>query len=550
MPFERKESPFDNDEALTEDYMPDTVLGRDEELDEISEVLQQLIDNEAPINTFIYGVSGTGKTVSVKYQLQELKQGAQNYDDISITFIYQNCESLSSSYQAAISLTNQLLKDDQYAHLHDQLEIDYETLPSSGLPKDTVYSIFFDALDHLTYEDTAYREQLSEALENIDQLENPPDLQIGADELIWLSKHPFDDVESVPSYLSFPPGFGLLVDAETDLSNTDYSRSEVLSGIPEDPTTLLAELETEFDIRSPDEVTNYVTVVLDEVDRIGSRDELLYEIPRAQANNRVSNIRPSVIGISNDVAYKESIQSKTDSSLRLKEITFRRYDANQLGEILHQRAELAFKDGAYDDEIVPLAAAHARQQGGDARFAIDLLHKAGVKAKNDGDDVVQKDHIDEANEEKERDRIYEVTSDLDAQQKVTLSVIMLHDLRDETPISRESLYPKYKQLSGELLDKTTSKRRVADYLKEMYQLGLLNRKDNYGGPGKSGYVYELDTVDYEMILRVLGETDPSGMPEGSDLLSTELIDELESFADGKSAVREATQTQSSVDSWK
>lgn len=91
MPFERKESPFDNDEALTEDYMPDTVLGRDEELDEISEVLQQLIDNEAPINTFIYGVSGTGKTVSVKYQLQELKQGAQNYDDISITFIYRAC---------------------------------------------------------------------------------------------------------------------------------------------------------------------------------------------------------------------------------------------------------------------------------------------------------------------------------------------------------------------------------------------------------------------------------------------------------------------------
>lgn len=549
MPFERKESPFDNDEALTEDYMPDTVLGRDEELDEISEVLQQLIDNEAPINTFIYGVSGTGKTVSVKHQLQELKQGAQNYDDISITFIYQNCESLSSSYQAAISLTNQLLEDDQYDHLPDQLDIDYETLPSSGLPKDTVYSIFFDALDHLTYEDTAYRAQLSGALDDIDRLTNPPDLQIGADELIWLSKHPFDDVESVPPYLSFPPGFELLVDAETDLSDTDYSRSEILQGIPEDPKSLLREIEAEFNIRPPDEVTNYVTVVLDEVDRIGSHDELLYEIPRAQANDRVSSIRPSVIGISNDVAYKESIQSKTDSSLRLKEITFRRYDANELGEILHQRAELAFKDGAYDDEIVPLAAAHARQQGGDARFAIDLLHKAGVKAKSNGDDVVRKDHVDEANDEKERDRIYEVTSDLDEQQKVTLSVIMLHDLRDETPISREDLYPKYKQLSGELLDRTTSKRRVADYLKEMSQLGLLNRKDNYGGPGKSGYVYELDTVDYEMILRVLGETDPSGMPEGSDLLATKLVDEVESFANQNSKISDTAQTQSNVDSW-
>jgi len=522
MSFTRKQSPFENDEALSEDYLPNTVVGRDAELEEISEVLQQIIDREEPINTFIYGVSGTGKTVSAKYQIKELEKSAKNYDDIHVEFVYQNCESVSSSYQAAIELANQILSNEKFSHLHDQGEFHYETLPSSGLPKTKIYSFLFDILDQLTYEQTAYRDQLITALNNLDQLDNPPELSIGADELIWLSENPIEESESVPDYLSFPDGFKHLIDANTSLSQTQYSRDQVLHGIPDDPAGLLSELEAEFNIRSPDLVENYVTVILDEVDRIGSRDELLYEIPRAKANDRVSNVKPSVIGISNDVAYKESIQSKTDSSLRLKEITFRRYDANQLQSILQQRAELAFKHGACDEEVVSLAAAYATKEGGDARFGLELLQKAGLKAKANNDSHVQKSHLEIAHEEKERDRILEVTSDLNDQEKVTLATIMYYHLGGETPISREDLYPKYKEFSGEVLERTTSKRRVADYLKEMYQLGLLNRKDNYRGPGHSGYTYELDSVDYDMIIAVLKESEPPVGEEGANLLPSDL----------------------------
>src|SRR6056297_2515603 len=120
MTFTRTEnSPFENSQVLAEDFIPEEVLGRDEELEQISEVLQQIVDNEQPVNAFIYGISGTGKTVSIKYKQRELEESLKAYDDVHATFIYQNCESLNSSYQAAIAIANNYLKDSDYDFLHE-----------------------------------------------------------------------------------------------------------------------------------------------------------------------------------------------------------------------------------------------------------------------------------------------------------------------------------------------------------------------------------------------------------------------------------------------
>lgn len=282
MTFTRTEnSPFEDSHVLAEEYLPEKVLGRDEELREISEVLQQVIDDEQPVNAFIYGISGTGKTVSVRFKQQQLEDALEKYDDVHATFVYQNCESLSSSYQAAIAIANRFLEDPAYEYLHERIDLNRDVLPSSGLPKERVYDLFFDIVDELTYENTEYRKAIATAVEVDDEISNG----ITTDMLLG------------------------------DESNTDVSA--------ERRNQILDRLHRKHDIRPPTEVTDYVTVILDEVDRIGTRDELLYEIPRSRTTNRVTNILPSVIGISNDIGYKESIQSKTDSSLRLKEITFK-----------------------------------------------------------------------------------------------------------------------------------------------------------------------------------------------------------------------------------
>ncbi len=513
MTFTRtEESPFANSEVLAEDYLPDKVLGRDAELEEISEVFQQIVDNEQPVNAFIYGISGTGKTVSVKFKQQQLETALEQYDDVHATFIYQNCESLSSSYQAAIAIANEYLKKPRYEFLHEQLDIDRETLPSSGLPKERVYDILFELLDQLTYENIVYRQEIAAAYS--DSTRERIAEEVGVD---------------------FPERLTGLDVANCLIDSVGYSIT------PNERNQLLDWFESEFSIQPPESVTDYVTVILDEVDRIGIRDELLYEIPRSRNTGRLQNVLPSVIGISNDIGYKESIQSKTDSSLRLKEITFKKYNASQLREILSQRAEKAFKDGMLDEEAIPLAAAFARKQGGDARYAIDLLQKAGMKGKKD-DGVVTPEHVRAAYEEKERDRVYEVTDDLSDQEKLVLAAIMYHNLRDETPISRTDLYPTYKRFSGTLLDNSNVPRRVADYLKEMSQLGLIERQDAYKGPGESGFKYDLEKVEYNMIIQILGETQPTATSY-DNLLPSELIETFEEFSTGK------TEHQAGIDSW-
>lgn len=166
-----------------------------------------------------------------------------------------------------------------------------------------------------------------------------------------------------------------------------------------------------------------------------------------------------------------------------------------------------------------------------------------MKAKKAETSVVREEHVRDAHEEKERDRVFEVTNDLSDQEKLVLAAIMYHDLRGETPISRGDLYPTYKKYSGEILDNSNVPRRVADYLKEMSQLGLLERQDAYKGPGESGFKYNLDKVNYNMLIQTLGDTDPT-TTNVVDLLPEELIQTYETFA----AKRE-NQDQTQINSW-
>jgi len=53
--FEQDTRVFQNRDALTEQYTPDELVGRDEELTEFHAALQPVINGENPSNIFIYG---------------------------------------------------------------------------------------------------------------------------------------------------------------------------------------------------------------------------------------------------------------------------------------------------------------------------------------------------------------------------------------------------------------------------------------------------------------------------------------------------------------
>ncbi|WP_157533073.1 Cdc6/Cdc18 family protein, partial [Haloferax profundi] len=105
--FERDTEIYRDRDALREDYQPEELVGRDEELRTFQAALQPVINGEQPNNIFLYGKTGVGKTAASRYLLSHLREDASRYDDIHLTVIFLNCDGLTSSYQIATRLVNE-----------------------------------------------------------------------------------------------------------------------------------------------------------------------------------------------------------------------------------------------------------------------------------------------------------------------------------------------------------------------------------------------------------------------------------------------------------
>ena len=227
-----------------------------------------------------------------------------------------------------------------------------------------------------------------------------------------------------------------------------------------------------------------VVIMLDEIDKLveKSGDDTLYNLSRM--NSELERSRVSIMGISNDLKFTDFLDPRVNSSLGEEEIVFPPYDANQLRDILEARAEIAFKDGALTDEVIPLCAAFAAQEHGDARRALDLLRTAGELAERDDTNNVEEDHVREAQEKIEIDRVVEVVRTLPQQSKLVLFSIILLEKQGVHNINTGEVYNIYKRLCEELDADVLTQRRVTDLISELDMLGIVNAvvvsKGRYG----------------------------------------------------------------------
>ena len=99
---------FREREALLEEWTPDDLVGRDEELQQYHAALQPVIEGETPSNIFLYGKSGVGKTAATRFLLELLKRDSRDVDGLDLHTIEINCDGLNSSYQTAVTLVNEL----------------------------------------------------------------------------------------------------------------------------------------------------------------------------------------------------------------------------------------------------------------------------------------------------------------------------------------------------------------------------------------------------------------------------------------------------------
>ena len=245
------------------------------------------------------------------------------------------------------------------------------------------------------------------------------------------------------------------------------------------PFTGLATDEVFFRFRlGLDQRDSFFIVVLDEIDSLvkKSGNETLYNLTRI--NSEMTRAKVSLIGISNDLKFKEYLDPRVLSSLSEEEIVFKPYEAPEITDILVERSHLAFKDQSLESGVINMIAAIAAQEHGDARRAIDLLRVSADIAEREGADKIRQSHVKKAQGAIERNTITEVVSTLPLQSKmVILAIFILETKVDETEtVSTGDVYEEYSRLCRDTGKDSLTQRRVGDLINELDALGIISAR--------------------------------------------------------------------------
>ena len=224
-------------------------------------------------------------------------------------------------------------------------------------------------------------------------------------------------------------------------------------------------------------------IVLDEIDALISRygDDLLYGLTRI--NEKDPEIQLMIIGISNDVRFKEYMDPRVLSSLGEEEMIFKPYTPKELENILYDRIKSAFIPNSISSATVSLCAAISGSEHGDARKALDLLRVAGETAEREGRIQVSTQDIKNSQGLIDQNRIVEIIRSLPAHSKMVLTSILKHP-PTTSRLKTMHIYALYTQYADEYLGWHLTARRFSSLVHELSILGLIDRKiENFGRKG-------------------------------------------------------------------
>jgi cell division control protein 6 len=371
---------FNNKFSLQTSYSPDNIPHRDKQIEQVAGIMAPALRGEKPSNLFIYGQTGTGKTLSCHFVRREMAKRAEK-KTIPLKIEYLNCKLRKVS-------------DTEYRILAELIKKSGGSVPATGLPTDQVYNKFID-----------------------------------------------------------------IIEQEKKL----------------------------------------FVLVLDEIDQAVKKisDGFLYNLTRL--NSELSNSQISLVGISNDLKFLDSLDPRVRSSLSEEEIVFPPYNAIQLQEILKQRSEIAFKKGVLENGVIEKCAAYAAREHGDARRALDLLRIAGELAERGGSKDIRIEHVDKANEKIDRDKVIEVAESAPKQFQLTLLAIMnLNADKKIDKIFTGDVYHIYHDLCERTRTEVLTQRRISDIIAEIDMLGLINAR--VISKGRHGRTREIKLAIPEKIL--------------------------------------------------
>ncbi|MFA5745293.1 MAG: AAA family ATPase [archaeon] len=231
--------------------------------------------------------------------------------------------------------------------------------------------------------------------------------------------------------------------------------------------------------------TNFI-VVLDEIDKIKEKeiDDLIYTLTRT--NDEIEHGSVSIIGISNNLFFKNNLDSRTKSSLCEQEAVYPPYNAEELKDILFQRIDIAFKKDVVSDSAINAAAAIAAKESGDARRAVMLLLRAGEIADLNGNTKVTDKEVYDAKEKVEQEVMKSMVLTLPVQLQLVLLAIAQGSLKpkgilgvtgqsmDSNILYSGEIYDKYCTLCEKYSEKGVTIRWFREYITELETYGFIS----------------------------------------------------------------------------
>ncbi|RLE54655.1 MAG: cell division control protein Cdc6 [Thermoprotei archaeon] len=226
----------------------------------------------------------------------------------------------------------------------------------------------------------------------------------------------------------------------------------------------------------------YVIITLDEVDSLlqtPGGEGALYTLVRVTDEYLGREHRIGLILISRDENFIFKLDPSVRSALQHNVIKFPPYTKAQIYDILHDRAEEAFIEGVVRPEILDMIAEiSGKDTGGrgDARYAIEILWRAGKIAEVEGTSVILPDHVRKAVKDTLVSISVEELKSLKKHQLLLLLAVVrvLQRKRTEVKVPLSEVEAEYRMLCEEFGEKPRQHTQVWEYVQELKSRGILN----------------------------------------------------------------------------
>jgi len=233
----------------------------------------------------------------------------------------------------------------------------------------------------------------------------------------------------------------------------------------------------------------YAIIALDEVDLLVSREEdALYFLTRiSEVRDKLPRI--SLILVTRNPEIFDMLDESTRSSLLGNVIHLSEYSNDQLYDILKFRAEEALMPGVFMEESLRLIADLAGERG-DARYALDILWRAGKYAEAEGSPRITPEHVRKASASVYPAIKREHLEFLSQHEQLILLALTRALRGGRAYVTAGDLYQQYyKLVCEEYSTKPRAYTRFWENLQRLDDLGIIRIKVRSEGPrGRRSYI--------------------------------------------------------------